>query len=802
MIRVIDKLFLLETANTTYAFSINAEGLPEHLHYGAPLYIADGADVVSALSHKVSHGKGTTVNYTKDSPLTIEDLPLEVSSAGKGDFREPMLLLSYADGSRTSDFVFKSYDLSDKITPVEGMPCAVAGDGPAGSAQTGSAADNGAAGTTAGKIDRPSQLTLHLTERSKGVRLDLIYTVFPACDVITRRAVLYNDEEASFTIRRLLSMQLDLRSADYKMITFGGNWGREMEKHETNITHGLHVNHTQTGVSSNRNNPFVMVVSSKTTERWGEGYGFNLVYSGNHYEACEMSGFYGVRFVSGIDPSDFAWTLAKGECFHTPEAVMTYSVNGYRGISAHMHAFVRKHIVRGKFRDKVRPILLNSWEASYFNISEFKLLRLAKKAADVGAELLVMDDGWFQGRHSDTTSLGDWEADQKKLPGGIRRLSKKVHDLGLQFGIWVEPEMISEDSDLYRAHPSYAMQIPGREQSLGRNQMLLDLTNPEVVAFVKSAMRKVFSEGVDYVKWDMNRMFSDVFSYVSTAERQGETAHRWVLGLYDILNDLMREYPEILFEGCSSGGNRFDLGMLCYFPQIWGSDDTDAIMRTHIQEGYSYGYPLSTVTAHVSDCPNHQTLRDTPLYTRYNVAAFGVLGYELNLSDLSSKELNEIAAQIKEYKRWREVFFAGDFYRVDEHAWTVVDKDRRRAVAMLWNELAVPNDFRAVLKTAGLDDEKMYHVYNLPLRHDLKEFGNLVNMIAPVHIKQNSLLHDAISKVVHMDSETEDYRVSGALLNNAGIVLAQNFGGTGYTGQTRLFQDFASRMYYIEEIEG
>ena len=329
--------------------------------------------------------------------------------------------------------------------------------------------------------------------------------------------------------------------------------------------------------------------------------------------------------------------------------------------------------------------------------------------------------------------------------------------------------------------------------------MILDLTNPEVVAYVKDAMRAVFTDnGIDYVKWDMNRPFSDVYAKGLDAGLQGSAAHRYVLGLYDILDTLTREFPSILFEGCSSGGNRFDLGMLCYFPQIWGSDDTDAIMRTKIQEGYSYGYPLSTVTAHVSDCPNHQTLRTTPLYTRFNVAAFGVFGYEINLCDLSSQDLKEIAAQIALYKTWRNVFFAGDFYRVDEKEWMVVSKDKKRAVAMVWNELCEPNDFRAHLKTAGLSEDMTYHVYNIPIKHDIRAFGNLVNMIAPVHVKQDSLLHHTISRFVSMDGEVEDYVLSGALLNRAGIELAQNFGGTGYEGQTRLFQDFASRMYFFE----
>jgi alpha-galactosidase len=446
--------------------------------------------------------------------------------------------------------------------------------------------------------------------------------------------------------------------------------------------------------------------------------------------------------------------------------------------------------------------LLNSWEAAYFDISESKLLSLAKKAAEAGIELFVMDDGWFGNRNDDKTSLGDWDVNKKKLPGGVESLAEKVHALGLDFGIWVEPEMISEDSDLYRAHPEYAMTAPGRENSPGRNQMLLDLTNPEVVDFVTTSMRKIFSvPGVNYVKWDMNRMFADVYSKVLPAERQGETAHRYVLGLYRIMKTLTEEFPDILFEGCASGGNRFDLGILSFMPQIWGSDDTDAMQRTKIQTGYSYGYPMSVMTAHVSACPNHQTLRTTPIDTRFNVAAFGVFGYEINLCECSSEEFKAIKQQVSTYKEWRDTFFYGDFYRVSDKEWMVVSPDKRNAVAMVWNEMCNPNDFYGKLRTVGLDETMDYHVFNIQLKHNIKEFGDLVNQVAPIHIKKDSFVHNTLARFYKMDGEVEDYVVSGALLNNAGIKLTQAFGGTGYNGETRLFQDFASRLYFLSAKE-
>lgn len=780
MIYAADNKFILNTDNTTYSFFVNKENMLEHLHYGAKISVPETAedDTFRAMQEKLSHGKGTTVNYQKGSMTVTEDMLLEVSSVGKGDFREPFIIVSYPDGSRTSDFVFESFEIMETPVFPSKLPSAIADEN--------------------GDIE---QLKITLKEMVKGVTLDLYYTVFPECDVITRRAVLNNLSEETVNIIRIMSTQIDIDDVDIKVTSFGGNWGREMDKTETVLKHGTFVNHTFSGASSNRNNPFVMVTREDTNETSGEGYGFNLVYSGNHYEAAAISGYYKTRFVSGIDPTDFSWKLDKGESFETPEAVMTFTDKGYRGISLNMQHFVRRHIVRGKYKNTVRPILLNSWEAAYFDINESKLISLAKKAKEAGIELFVMDDGWFKGRNSDSTSLGDWVVDTKKLSGGVERLADKVHNLGLDFGIWVEPEMINEESDLFKAHPEYAMTIPGRENSLGRNQMILDFTNPEVVEYIKNAMRNVFGiKGVNYVKWDMNRLFSDVYSKVLPADRQGETAHRYMLGLYDVMGTLVNEFPDVLFEGCASGGNRFDLGILTFMPQIWGSDDTDAMQRTKIQTGYSYGYPMSTVTAHVSACPNHQTLRNTPIDTRFNVAAFGVFGYELNLTEVSGAEFEEVKKQVATYKEWRDVFFFGDFYRVAKDQWMVVSPDKKRAVTMIWNEMCNPNDFYKKIRTVGLDKDTSYHVYNIQLKHNIKQFGDLINQAAPIHVKKDSLVHNTLARFIKMDGEVEDYVLKGEVLNNAGIKLTQAFGGTGYNGETRLFQDFQSRLYFIEAI--
>ena len=595
-----------------------------------------------------------------------------------------------------------------------------------------------------------------------------------------------------------------------------------MKRTDMSVASARLVNSSYTGNSSNRANPFVMLSTRDCTEDYGDVYGFNLVYSGNHYESVEKSPYGKVRFLSGINPTSFEWKLAKGESFLTPEAVMTYSSTGYNGMSGQMHDFVSKHILRGPWKDRLRPVLLNSWEASYFKISESKLMRLARKARQVGIELFVMDDGWFGERNDDTTSLGDWFPDTAKLPGGVKGICDKVRALGLQFGIWVEPEMVSRESGLYLAHPEWAMEIPGKSHSEGRNQMVLDLANVEVQDHIINVMSRVFSSAeISYVKWDMNRNFSDIFSRSLPADRQGEVTHRYILGLYRVMRTLTEKFPDILFEGCASGGNRFDLGILSYFPQIWGSDDTDAAARAEIQTGYSYGYPMSCVTAHVSDCPNHQTLRRTPIETRFNVASFGVLGYECNLVDMSKDDLDAVTAQIAMYKKWREVMQFGRFYRRssvndsigapgfscleplpgNDTSWTVVLADKSRAVSMTMQILTHPNAQWGVLRPMGLDEDTKYHIEGRKMKFDLREFGGLINYVAPIHVKQDSLQHRTIARFYKMKAESESHDMYGDAMMYAGVHLRSAFASGGYNENMRYYPDFGSRLYTIEKID-
>ena len=640
MIRQLDKVFILDTKNTTYCFQVLESGHLEHLYYGKKLRI-DEADDVKSLAEKQAFPPGNSNVYdAKFQSLSLENMRLEMSSYGKSDIREPFIEVIHADGSYTSDFLYETAVIKKGKEPLETLPS--------------SYEDNG----------ELQELTVFLKDKQYGLTLELHYGVFEDRDVISRSAKFINTSDEVVKLTRLMSTQLDFEDAGYILTTFNGNWAREMYRHDALVGIGKMVNASYAGTSSNRANPFVMLSTQGTTEDTGLCYGFNLIYSGNHYEAVEVNSHGKTRIVTGINPQSFCFMIEPGQKFESPEAVMTVSCEGYNGMSHHMHEFVRECIVRGEWKKKVRPVLLNSWEAAYFDINESKLLKLAKAGKEAGIELFVMDDGWFGTRNDDKQSLGDWHVNKKKLPGGLKSLCDKVNALGLDFGIWVEPEMVNTESGLYKAHPEWVMEIPGKPHSEGRNQRILDFANPEVVDFITEQMTNIFSSAnISYVKWDMNRIFSDYYSQYLKPEQQGEVAHRYMMGLYRLMKTLTERFPHILFEGCASGGNRFDLGILCYFPQIWASDDTDAIYRAKGQTGYSYGYPMSVVTAHVSACPNHQTLRMTPLATRFNVAAFGVLGYECNLCDMKKEEVAEIKEQIALYKKWREVLQFGTFYR-------------------------------------------------------------------------------------------------------------------------------------------
>ncbi|MBD5495932.1 MAG: alpha-galactosidase [Lachnospiraceae bacterium] len=797
MIREINNCFILETKNTTYCFRVIEMGHLEHLYYGRRITLVEENNA-EALSEKHAFMPGNTNAYSNAcSKFSLEDIRLEMSSYGKGDIREPFIEVVHEDGSYTSDFLFDKAEITKGKEEYSTLP--------------GSYDESG----------EVEHLCITLKDRQYNLTLELHYYVYEECDVITRSAKFINESGVAVKLIRMMSMQLDFDMSGFVFTTFNGSWAREMKRTDVKVPSGKHVNASYTGTSSNRANPFVMLSREGTTEDFGDCYGFNLIYSGNHYEAVEVNGYGKTRIVTGINPQSFTFVIEAGEGFEAPEAVMSYSHEGYNGMSGHMHKFVREHIVRGEWKNKIRPVLLNSWEAAYFNINEKKLLNLAKAGKDVGIELFVMDDGWFGTRDDDTQALGDWEVNRNKLPDGLDGLAKKVKALGLDFGIWVEPEMVNVNSRLYEKHPDWVLQIPDKPHSEGRNQRILDLTRKEVQDYIIEEMSRVFSSAeISYVKWDMNRTFTDYFSCSLPAERQGEVAHRYVMGLYRCMKELTERFPKILFEGCAAGGNRFDLGILCYFPQIWASDDTDALCRAEIQTGYSYGYPMSVVSAHVSACPNHQTLRTTPLETRFNVAAFGVCGYECNFCDMKKEELEAVRAQIKIYKEWREVLQTGSFYRGRTFAdsahgtssvlsqsegnvteWTCVSQDKQKAVGFLFQKLVTPNTQFEYYRAKGLAPDLQYHFYNRALKYNVKEFGDLVNTVSPIHIKQDSLVHNVVAKFVKMNGETEDCYAYGDALMYGGVKLRQSFGGTGYNDEVRYFPDFASRIYFMEAVK-
>lgn len=787
MIKKQNNTFILNTEHTSYVFQVLKSGHLEHLYYGKRIDCSwQGAQ---ALVEKNEFLKGNMVSYSSDyNNLGLEDMCLEMSSYGKGDIREPFIEVTHFDGSRTSDFLYAGYEIKNGKSSCHTLPVSY------------------------GTEEEVKELKVILRDRSYSLELQLIYNVFAHSDVITRRSVLVNTGEHDVMVDRLLSTQLDFDQNEYTCSLFTGAWAREMNRRDMPVKQGKIVNSSITGTSSNRANPFVMLWENNAYEDGGNCYGMNLVYSGNHYEVFEVNGYGKTRFVSGINPDGFQFQLGKGEVFEAPEAVMTFSDEGFNGMSQHMHQFIRNHVVRGYWKDKERPVLLNSWEAAYFKFDEGKLLSMAKNAKKAGIELFVMDDGWFGERNDDKSSLGDWYANKKKLPNGIFGLAKKINDLGLDFGLWVEPEMVNANSKLYKEHPEWVIRIPDRPHSEGRNQMILDLGRKEVQDYIINAMIEVFcSANISYVKWDMNRIFSDYYSGALRVERQNELGHRYVMGLYRIMKQLTETFPKILFEGCCSGGNRFDLGILCYMPQIWASDNTDALCRAEIQTGYSYGYPMSVLSAHVSACPNHQTLRTTSMETRFNVACFGILGYECNINDLSKEEYDAMAEQIALYKEMRSWLFCSHYYRIQNggntdytkgvYQWIAVSEDKEHALGLYLQAQVLPNYAYGKFIAKGLDDAKTYRFTNRALTYNIKEFGDLINVVAPVHIKKDSFVHNAVAKFMKMPGEKEDYLVSGSLLNNAGVKLKQGFCGCGFNENVRFFQDSASRVYRMEQVQ-
>lgn len=763
-------LFHLSTQNTSYIFRVEPAMHLEHLHYGSKISL--NHDTERALKQKHSSLPSATTCYSRDFPnLSMELLRSEISTLGKGDYGDPFVELQFSNGSSTCDFIFDSYKISDHAPELPNLPSAL--PPLSGSSHT---------------------LEIYLKEANHlPVRMTLFYTVYEECDVIVRSSSIENIGNENIILQKLLSSQIDFEDSDYIFTNFHGSWSSEMHKTATPCHGKTLVNESRTGFSSNRANPFVMLSRPDCSETFGEVYGSNLIYSGNHKETAQSGELERLRFSTGIQSDGFSWTLHAGETFFSPQSVLSYSCRGFEDLSHNFHSFIQTYIVRGRWASKSRPVLFNSWEAFYFHFTEESLLDMAKKAANLGIELFVLDDGWFGERNNTKSSMGDWDYNPEKLPNGISGLSKKIHDLGLLFGLWVEPEAISIDSQLFRTHPNWSLSIPGQPNSEGRNQRLLDFCNPEVIDYLYEKLCSIFSCGVDYVKWDMNRNISDFYSCSLPASMQGETGHRYILGLYQLLERLTARFPDILFESCASGGNRADLGMLCYMPQFWASDNSDALSRMQIQTNYSYGYPLSVLGCHVSAVPNHQTYRDTQLSTRYEVAAYGLLGYELNLDNLSDFEKQEIQQQILHYKQMRKWLISASFYRIRSgqngyYSLLAVSKSKKEASIMTFQEIYRTGRPMYVLRTRGLNPDWSYHMKSRFCFTEAKPMrGRMVQQ-------------STFASTVQIPRETEDYILYGNFLNETGIRLKSDFIGHNLDEDTRYYPDYATRMYDFEFI--
>jgi len=756
MITYDNGVFRLGNENFSYLFRVTKHGQLEHLHFGAPVRAEDA----QALACKTGTGWGCSVNYDADGTC-LDVLPLEWSGSGRGDYRESPVALE-ADGMPVpGDFIYKSFRILEGIAPMAtSLPQA-----------------------------KDAQQTLVITmEQPGGLELKLYYTLFE--DAITRRSVLENPGEKPVTLTKLMSFHVDIPGS-YEITTFDGGWIGEMRPHRVAVGPGKIVHDSTTGFSSNRHQPGFLLSEPGAGEEYGRVYGFNLVYSGNHYASCQQS-FQGLtRVMQGVNPDHFRKALGPGEAFETPEAVLAWSDEGFNGLSQRMHSFVNRHIVPAYWQNRERPVLYNSWEGCMFDFNRARLFDLAGRAQKLGCELFVLDDGWFGKRNNDTAGLGDYEVNRKKLPGGLKALVERINSLGMEFGLWFEPEAVNPDSDLYRVHPDWAL-TDGLPPVYGRNELLLDLTREEVRDYIVDSVGKVLdSANITYVKWDMNR----------NSVALGEKAHSYILGLYDVLGRIFEPRPQILLESCASGGNRFDLGMLCFGPQVWCSDDTDPIERLTIQQSLSYLYPQSTFGAHVSAAPHAQTLRNTPLTTRGNVSFFGVLGYELDLKHLLPIEEKEITHQIDFYKRYRRVFQFGQFSRLyapEGVAWQVSDGNTH--IAGLFHRLVAAAPGYEQLRLRKLDDRKRYQLVSREQLLRVGQFGSLVKHIVPVSLDPNGIVLRTADRHYPMNDGVESMTATGSALMS-GVMLSPRFQGTGYHKDGRNQGDFCSNVYVVEKAE-
>lgn len=626
--------------------------------------------------------------------FSLEHTKQELPSYGTGDYKHPAVSIKQANGSSITNFVYAGHEITQGKPVLEGLPA-----------------------TYCEEDSEAETLHIFLKDELIGVKAELLYTVFADHAAMARSVRFVNEGTETVTLDTAMSMNLDLPDSDYDFVQFSGTWCRERFEYVNRLRPGIQSVESLRGHSSHNHNPFLILKRPDTNEFTGVAIGFSLVYSGNFLAQAEVDAWDLTRVTMGINPYGFGWQLQPGSSFQTPEAVMVYSENGLNSLSQTYHKLYAKRLARGQWRDKVRPILINNWEATYFDFTEDKLVGIAGEAQELGVEMFVLDDGWFGERVNDYAGLGDWVANKERLENGITGLAKRIDDMGMLFGLWFEPEMVNKDSDLFRAHPDWAIQTPGRILTHGRNQYVLDFSRQEVVDYIYDAMAEILGNAkVSYIKWDMNRSITEAFSIKLAADQQGEFMHRYILGFYQLYERLTSAFPHILFESCASGGGRFDPGLLYYAPQGWASDCSDAVQRLKIQYGTSMCYPISSIGAHVSKTPNHQVFRNTPLKTRANVAHFGTFGYEMDLRLLSEEEKQEVVEQIKFMKEYREVLQFGTFYRLlspfegNFTAWMAVSEDKKTAIVGYYKVLNEVNGPLRRVILAGLDPEMDYEI--------------------------------------------------------------------------------------------
>ena len=688
-ITVKDKIFNLETKNTLDQMKVDRFEVLNHLWYGEKTdccmdYLLDYPDAGFS---------GNIYEAENERTYSLNTLPQEYSTSGVGDFRISAISVTHEDGSNALDLRVREYQIKKGKYEIPGLPAVYA------------------------KEDEAETLEITLKDTATEAEVILKYGVFEKEDVITRSVVVKNSGKTPIVINKVHSMCLDIPYGDWEWMHFYGRHTMERQAERVPVLHGISESSSSRGTSSHHQNPAVLLCEKDCTETNGHCIGAALMYSGGFQAQVEKDQLEQIRLVMGIHPDTFEWTLEAGEAFYTPEVILSCSTTGFAKLSQNFHHIIRNHVCRGTYQLSSRPVLINNWEATYFDFNEEKILNIARQASKLGIDMMVLDDGWFGKRDDDCSGLGDWFVNEKKLNGGLKALVEKINAMGMKFGLWFEPEMVSEDSDLYRNHPDWAIQIPGRKPMRSRYQLVLDMSNPEVVDYLYGVMSAILRENhIEYVKWDMNRSISDWYTATLSRGRQMEMPHRYVLGLYELLEKLTSEFPDVLFEGCSGGGGRFDAGMMYYCPQIWCSDDTDAHERTFIQYGTSFFYPTSTVGSHVSAVPNHQTGRITSIETRGVVAMAGSFGYELDLNQLSEEEKTVVAKQVTHYKEYQSLIYNGDYYRLANpfedgmSAWSWISEDKKTILVQGVLFRAKPNVLRKTLRLMGLEAKKNYKI--------------------------------------------------------------------------------------------